>query len=322
MKTRHERPPLVFVDLNWHSLSLAQRKAIVKTYGLRAKGRWGETYWTECMENPGAIGLSLAKWLVAQGQSLDAKDGIGRMGLHLAAAQPNVPMVKWLLAQGASVTKRESDGTTALDAACAQLHESDASMKDRRRVLALLLAAGAKPTPAARARVRYVCAELLRGNPTKKTVLADVRALCRQFALPMPRLPHDGRRMIEIVGTNADERFDLLWEYLVQPNGNAKTLQGEVVRTAGRIDDELQRNGGENWDDDYRKMARFFVANLRGGEPLNDDEIAAIDRIVAKLDRARPRWNDSALRTLRDAGVAWVARNPKPRKCPRVDYRR
>lgn len=40
------------------------------------------------------------------------------------------------------------------------------------------------------------------------------------------------------------KQFSWLWDYLVPMGGSAETVQGEVVRIAGRIGGELFNNGG------------------------------------------------------------------------------
>jgi hypothetical protein len=45
-----------------------------------------------------------------------------------------------------------------------------------------------------------------------------------------------------------------LWESLVPSQGQADTLQGELVRIAGKLTDQAFRNGNMNWDADHEKQ--------------------------------------------------------------------
>ncbi len=57
------------------------------------------------------------------------------------------------------------------------------------------------------------------------------------------RITHDGTSPITVRATDTDEQFDELWELLVPSGGSAATIQGEVIRLAGRIARELLTNG-------------------------------------------------------------------------------
>ena len=68
------------------------------------------------------------------------------------------------------------------------------------------------------------------------------------------------------------------WSFLIPSSGAAKTVQGEVIRIPGRVRDELDRNGGVNWDRDYRKMLQALPQYLSLGIPLSDQELAETKR--------------------------------------------
>lgn len=85
---------------------------------------------------------------------------------------------------------------------------------------------------------------------------------------------HDGVSPIHIPNQIGSEAFRWLWNYLVPPKGKAQTAQGEVIRIAGKVNNQIVANGGANWDNDYRKMLRVFVEYLRLGNPLKDKDIA------------------------------------------------
>jgi hypothetical protein len=53
-----------------------------------------------------------------------------------------------------------------------------------------------------------------------------------------------------------------LWDQLVPRNGQADTLQGELIRIVGKLVDQAYRNGNGNWDDDHERMWRFIGENI------------------------------------------------------------
>lgn len=120
---------------------------------------------------------------------------------------------------------------------------------------------------------------------------------------------HDGVSSILVPEESKNEAFRWLWNYLVPPSGKAQTAQGEAIRIAGRIDHEITSNGGMNWDSDYRKMMRIFPLYLRLGNPLRDEDIVQVERIVQLLKDGR---DDGTLSMQLCAyAVAWVLLNPK-----------
>lgn len=58
------------------------------------------------------------------------------------------------------------------------------------------------------------------------------------------------------------EKTSGLWEKLVPKEGEAETIQGEMVRAIGRIQDDYYRNGFGNWYSYYYDLSRFLAAHL------------------------------------------------------------
>ena len=316
--------PIDFYRLGFDSLSLAERKALVAKHGLGAQSKYGDTFFTKAAEEPRAIGLAFAKWLVTQGQRVDAKSARGT-ALHVAVRMGNLRMVDWLIASSANVSVR-SAGETPLDAMLAE-----ASNVDLERIVPMLralLAAGARVSPAAKrsAQRAYAGMDYHRDGMApafRRRCEAAARAICEVVGVepPPPRSMHDGKSPIAVAKASLAKQFAGLWRSLVPSRGTAATLQGEVVRIAGRINDELSRNGGVNWDADYQEMARAFARHVQGGEALAGGQLAAVEALTASLSkRKRPPEDDARL--LRAAAVAWVARNPRPVKLGKVRYRR
>jgi hypothetical protein len=127
-----------------------------------------------------------------------------------------------------------------------------------------------------------------------------------------------------------EERFKQLWQDLVPLSGEAETLQGELVRSVGRLEDEFSRNGNVNWEAggyhcEFVEFLKRHLADLDTfGAPLSarlrdaaelvrkaaeditiekdgDDEI-----IVTKHDPAE------ALEFLIEMTVEWCEKHPTP----------
>ena len=81
------------------------------------------------------------------------------------------------------------------------------------------------------------------------------------------------------------------------------------MRIAGRIDDELMRNGGANWDKDYREMLKKLPEYLRLGTPLPEQDLAEAERLARFLQSGRP--DGEASQALCAYAVAWVMQNPE-----------
>ena len=125
---------------------------------------------------------------------------------------------------------------------------------------------------------------------------------------PVPRRAmHDGRSPIVATGKRWQDRQSELWALLVPSSGAAATVQGEVIRIAGRIADEIDRNGGVNWDDDFRAMGKAFLTHIASGQPLPAADQARAAELVH-----RARTLDGVGEGLCELSVEWVRLNPTP----------
>jgi len=296
----------------------------------------------------------LARWLVARGADLAATDTWGNTPLHTrsrswrgrievllelgadidsatasvgtplhaAAASHIVTNARLLLARGARADAANKDGLTPLELALRGC--SNANLEQMAPLAEALLAAGARKTPRMTGWIETIGKrfEFQRGNFNPDSVDAAGAALDRLYALfdvsPIPRrILHDGRSPIAVRATGWQEQHQELWELLVPGTGPAATVQGEVIRVAGRISDELDRNGGVNWDADYRSMAEALLGHVRTGHPLPPADVSEIAGITAHL----PRSSSNTAR-LAELAVAWVLANPTPAKLEPPPYRR
>jgi hypothetical protein len=294
----------------------------------------------------------LARWLVAQGADVNARSKYGKTALHerafwhkgginlllelgcdihaqcatgtalhIAADRGNLDAVRQLLKAGAKVSVKNDFGYTPLEHALQQC--VNASITEMVPIAQQLLKAGTKKSSKTQQLVEKIGQqfEWFRESFNPKYLDetdAALRKLYKLFdATPAPqRVKHDGRSRIVVKAKQWQKAHQQLWELLIPSSGAAHTVQGEVVRIAGRISGELYRNGGGNWDSDFRKMANSFLKLVATGKPLSDDQIQGCKKLIAEL----PGNDDANL--LVEMSVAWVKQNPQPVKLGKVTYKR
>ena len=107
------------------------------------------------------------------------------------------------------------------------------------------------------------------------------------------------------------EEFQSFWDLLVPPKGKAETVQGEVIRIAGRIEYEFLDNGCINWDEDFKKMLDAFLRYVQLGNGFSGDDLSSAELLVHLLkDNGDKGFIDDNLTTvLCSCAVAWVKQN-------------
>ena len=164
--------------------------------------------------------------------------------------------------------------------------------------------------------------EFHRAGFNPESVEAASSALERLYVLfevpPVARRAmHDGKSNIVAKSSTWQDKHQELWELLVPSSGAAATVQGEVIRISGKISDELERNGGVNWNGDYRKMADAFLAHLESGNALSCSELDTAAGCVSEINR---KQGDPAV--LCRLAVNWVELNPRPKNLQTPSYSR
>ena len=294
------------------------------------------------------------RWLLEQGADLEARDGYGATPLiaHAAAWYGKVDL---LLELGADVTARDDDGETALHAAvpfhvhnvrtlldagidplarddedrtalAAGLADCDTtSIEPMAEIAALLLAAGDIPDDEMRDDVRRVGArfEELREVFDEESLPLTDAALHRLYELfdvePVAGPDrHDGVAPIEMPPGHWTEQHEALFAFLVPAMGAAATAQGEAIRITARVVNELDGNGGINWDADFRKMVDTLPDLFGRGTALSTDAVQDAAARVARVRKARPHEGDSG--ALAKHAVDWMALNPEPIPLGAVPY--
>ncbi|EHR8837694.1 ankyrin repeat domain-containing protein, partial [Shigella flexneri] len=163
--------------------------------------------------------------------------------------------------------------------------------------------------------------EFLRADYNPESVDKVSASLDRLYQIfdvePVPRrYVHDGVSPI-VINAQEENIFDALWQQLVPSSGPANSVQGEVIRIAGKIVMELNGNGGINWDADYKKMADAFLQYVSMGNPLPETLMEEASQLIRHV---RNQTDDP--QRLVDLSVAWVTANLQPIKRVKVKYKR
>lgn len=129
-----------------------------------------------------------------------------------------------------------------------------------------------------------------------------------------PVLKHDGKSLIEVdESLSVMEQHSVLWEFLVPPSGKCVTVQGEVIRITGRVDGEVNGNGGANWDAEYRRMLGTLTQYFLRGNALSGCEVEESQRAIMEINRSKASLDcQKQIDCLMELAVKWVKQNPEP----------
>ena len=299
------------------------------------------------------VPLELMNWLIAQGADINVKDEYDRTPLHYHAQVNDVERVTLLLEKGADIEAIAEYDETPLHAAgyfpevTALLIAKGANVKAKddmkhnpmeamlysvqsidvskaAKTAELYLKAGLKPTKFAKEQITRIGEdfEFHRNNFNPEYLEetdAGLQQLYKLFGVPpVPRrIQHDGKSPIVLTGNTWEARYEQAWILLVPSNGSATTVQGEVVRIAGRVNDELLRNAMGNWDKEYRKMLTAISGYLQQGNPLSESELAE----VADIQKHILEDDGAGTQRLCELATAWVVQNPQPIALGKVNYK-
>ena len=329
---------------------LSELIAIFDSYDVNARGGYSKQSalaFDSCPDE-------LARWLVEHGADIAANDTFGNTPLHTRSSSWR-GRIEILLELGANVNLGENSRGTSLHSAAgayrtatadllikhgarvdALNHEkqtplgyslqrcSNSQIQNMADLAELLLRAGARKTSEMQEFVARIGGnfEFHRGGFNPDAVEATSAALEKLYALfrvtPVPkRLQYDEKSPIITRSERWEEQYEELWQLLVPSRGAASTVQGEVVRIAGRLRDELERNGGANWDHSYKQMADTFLVHIASETPLTKSLLSEASELVAMLNRS-----NCDTRRLCELAAIWVSQNPAPVKLSPPDYDR
>jgi hypothetical protein len=268
------------------------------------------------------INTNLIALLLDLGAKIDAPDRYGNTPLHTAAGFYRVNNVRLLIERGANIHANSEQTPLAY----ALVRCANADIASMAEIAELLLGAGAKITADMKERVKRIGEqfEFHRGNFNKDYIAETDAGLSKLYSLfgleaIARRQMHDGTSPITVKSTAWEKQHAELWELLIPSHGAAKTVQGEVIRITGRVSDELQRNGGANWNADYRKMLDALLRHVASGASLSESELSEAAALVADI---RPNGEADGDYRLCELAVKWVLKNPNPVPLNKPDYKR
>lgn len=298
----------------------------------------------------------LTCWLVDQGADINAKDSYGNTPLHRqsSAWHSNIQL---LIDLGADIEAVNNQGETPLhSAACAFIPEHVQTLVNNRAVVDAQSKRGVTPLSMALGQCQNLhikrMAEITEilinaGAPVTTEMKKEVERIGKSFEFfrndisadildemevglvslydtfnvpPVPkREVHDGLKQIKVRTKRWQDQHQELWELLVPGNGHAKTVQGEAIRITGRVSDEIYRNGGANWDVDYRKMLKALQQFLSSGTPLTPKQLKETASLIKILHDGTGEEESARLTELT---VKWVLANPTPVPLEEPEYER
>ncbi len=298
----------------------------------------------------------VARWLVEQGADINYKNKYERTALH-SHASSYCGNVQLLIELGADIKALDYQNETPLFSACEGYHIeniktlinnganidvknksnqtpfikalmicNNANIVDMVEVSNIFINAGTKVTDEMKEYVSKIGKhfEFSRDvfNPEFLEETSDaLDELYKIFDVEpiKKRVVYDGKSPITVTATDWQDQHQELWELLVPANGCASTVQGEVIRVTGRVHDELNRNGGCNWDKQYKMMLDALLNYFTLGTSLNSDIMNEVSTLVKEVYNG-----DNFDNTLRisEIGVLWVLDNPTPIALEKPKYKR
>lgn len=272
------------------------------------------------------MGRDTVKLLLELGADIEKTDTYGNTPLHMAAEFFHPKTVKCLLEKGANVNVENNRGQTPLGAVlnvCRGIYIAQTA-----EIASMLLEAGAKKTSAMKEKVENIGKdfEFHRESIHPDYIEAADKGLAKLYELfdvkPVAkRITHDGVSPIKLVEGSWEEQYEELWSFLIPSIGAARTVQGEVIRIPGRVRDELDRNGGANWDRDYRKMLQAMPHYLSLGTPLSDQKLEETKELIAQV-HGKDFDDEPRLDRLCQLAIAWIKQNPEPLLLEKTSYKR
>ena len=272
------------------------------------------------------LGRDTVKLLLELGADIGKPNTYGETPLHVAAEFFHPKTVKLLIDKGADVNAKNDMGRTPLASVlmvCRGIYIAQTA-----EIASMLLDAGAKKTSKMKERVEQIGKdfEFHREGINPDYLEAADQGLEKLYALfdvkPVAkRITHDGSAPILVKEGTWEEQYEELWSFLIPSKGAAKTVQGEVIRIPGRVRDELDRNGGVNWDRDYRKMLQALPQYLSLGIPLSEQELAETKELIAQV-HGKDFDDEPRLDRLCQLAIAWIKQNPEPLLLEKTSYKR
>ncbi len=263
--------------------------------------------------------------IILAGGNIEARGGSNYTPLLYSCLAIQPSSLKVLLKHGANVHVKSFNKQGAIELILRRWNGNDSKTARAMECLELLIDAGAVVEEQLKDEVIAICKdyEKRKDGMSKDTIEAYdamMTRLCELFDVerPVPNI-HDGTALITVTSEGWENQHEELWDMLVPGVGKCTTVQGEVIRIGGRISDEIFRNGGGNWDREYRKMLnaikKYYAMGKVHDEAEHQEALALIKSIGRDSD------GEDVLR-LCEINVHWVLANPRPIMLGEVNYTR
>lgn len=273
-----------------------------------------------------SYGTNLVSVLLELGADIECVDSMGNTPLIAAVAAHKVEATKILLEHGANINAKNQLNFNALEYGLSLCSNID--IVAIAKISQMMLDKGMVISPNMSQSVRNIGEQFERYRADfNPDFLEDTdHALSKLYELFMVEpiakriKPSIGTRITLPKGT-LNEQYDYLWELLVPNNGPASTVQGEVIRIAGRVRHEFFQNGGANWDRAYRSMLNALLKHLKSHNSLDESQLLSAKTISHSI-KASGDFDFDLLDSLCHLAVLWVAKNLEPLALSNPSYQR
>jgi hypothetical protein len=113
------------------------------------------------------------------------------------------------------------------------------------------------------------------------TVVLAVAAFAQDQPKTMP-VPSDLKPGAKYVMQYPKEAKEI-WDKFAPKSGQARTVQGELLRAVEKLRDEAARNGNQNWDRGFKILAAYLEDKLTDTKVFSAAKIAETRTILARL---------------------------------------
>ena len=273
-----------------------------------------------------SYGTNLVSVLLELGAQIESVDSMGNTPLIAAVAAHKVEATKVLLELGANINAKNMLHYNAIEYGLSLC--SNADIVAMAQISQVMLDKGLAISPLMRIKVRTIGEQFehYRDDFNPDLLEATDHALSKLYELfgvePVAKRikPSIGTKITLPKGT-LDKQYEYLWELLVPNNGPASTVQGEVIRIAGRIRHEFFQNGGANWDRAYRSMLNALLKHLKSHNSLDESQLLSAKTISHSI-KASGDFDFDLLDSLCHLAVLWVAKNLEPIALSKPSYQR
>lgn len=262
------------------------------------------------------------KSLLSMSPEIDSTSSSIGTPLHAAADSHNAKNVSLLIEHGADVNIKNSQGLTPLEQALRTCSNID--IPATLEISKLIINSGVTTNEKMSKFVQDIGEnfEFHKENFDKDSLPQVESALSELYNTfnvkpVLSRKMHDGKSPIIASSNKWQSQHKELWEYLVPSSGACTTVQGEVIRISGRIANELEGNGGINWDSDFKRMADAFLDFIQQGNSISEEDLPEINQLVKDIKVKRGDANFMA-----QVAVEWVIQNPDPINLKSTNYKR